>query len=81
MKGGTHFYWMFIQFIARLAAMETPPEPLWIAACAHRLQQYWRTVDPLELEEVATSLWRDERLRAMAPTNAAMEWLKPIEQH
>jgi len=40
---------------------------VWIAACAHRLQQQWRTVDPLLLEEVAADLWRDERLRSLPP--------------
>jgi hypothetical protein len=51
---------------------------LWIAVFAHRLQRHWRTVDPDELDQVAADLWRDERLRAMAPAEAADEWLKPI---
>jgi hypothetical protein len=54
------------------------PAPLWIAACAHRLQQQWRTVDPVQLEEVAGDLWQDVRLRALPPGEAAVEWLKPI---
>jgi hypothetical protein len=58
--------------------METMLPPLWIAACAHRLQQQWHTVDPLELEDVARDLWRDERLRSMPPDLAAVEWLKPL---
>jgi hypothetical protein len=56
---------------------DTPPE-LWIAACAHRLQQQWRTVDPLQLEEVAAELWRDERLRSMPPDAAAVVWFGPV---
>ncbi|MDM0012004.1 hypothetical protein QTH87_06065 [Variovorax sp. J22P168] len=52
---------------------------IWIAACAHRLQQHWRTVDPIELEEVAAELWRNERLRELPPAMAAAEWLSPIE--
>ncbi len=60
--------------------MDNLPAPLWIAACAHRLQQRWHTVDPLELEEVARGLWRDPRLRAMLPNAAAAEWLKPIAE-
>ncbi|WP_307658654.1 hypothetical protein [Variovorax paradoxus] len=56
------------------------PATLWIAACAHRLQQQWHTVDPLELEDVARDLWRDERLRTMLPDAAAVEWLKPITE-
>ena len=54
------------------------PATLWIAACAHRLQQQWRTVDPAELEEVAGDLWQDVRLRALPPAEAAVKWLKPI---
>ncbi|AGU49631.1 hypothetical protein VAPA_1c25310 [Variovorax paradoxus B4] len=60
--------------------MENMPATLWIAACAHRLQQQWHTVDPLELEDVARDLWRDERLRSMPPEAAAVEWLKPITE-
>ena len=59
---------------------ENMPATLWIAACAHRLQQQWHTVDPLELEEVARDLWHDERLRAMAPDLAAIDWLRPITE-
>ena len=36
------------------------------------------TVDPDELDELAADLWRDARLRDMAPAEAAAEWLKPI---
>ncbi|VTU36189.1 hypothetical protein [Variovorax sp. PBL-E5] len=61
--------------------MEDTPEDLWIAACAHRLQQRWRTVDPLELERVAAEIWRDDRLRAMPPAQAAREWLMPLGGH
>jgi hypothetical protein len=46
----------------------------------HRLQQQWHTVDPLELEDAARDLWRDERLRSMPPEAAAVEWLKPITE-
>ncbi len=60
--------------------MDNMPANLWIAACAHRLQQQWHTVDPRDLEEVAHDLWRDERLRAMAPDEAAVDWLKPITE-
>ena len=60
--------------------MEDLAAALWIAACAHRLQQQWHTVDPLELEEVARDLWHDERLRAMPPDLAANDWLRPITE-
>lgn len=58
--------------------MDQLPVDIWIAACAHRLQQRWRTVDPKVLEEVADDIWRDQRLRAMTPAAAALEWLKPV---
>lgn len=50
----------------------------WIAVCAHQLQRQWRTVDPDQLDEVAADLWRDPRLRAMAPAEAAVAWLAPV---
>ncbi|MDM0067874.1 hypothetical protein [Variovorax sp. J31P207] len=50
----------------------------WIAVCAHQLQRQWRTVDPDQLDEVAADLWRDPRLRAMAPAQAAVAWLAPV---
>ncbi|RYF76655.1 MAG: hypothetical protein EOO22_01430 [Comamonadaceae bacterium] len=59
--------------------MIASPEPQWIAACAHRLQQHWRTVDPRELEQVAVEIWREPALRAMPPGDAAAQWLRPIE--
>jgi len=58
--------------------MENMPATLWIAACAYRLQQQWHSVDLLELEEVARELWRDARLRAMWPDEAAAQWLLPV---
>lgn len=60
--------------------MDDMPATLWIAACAHRLQQRWHTVDPLELEDVARDLWRDARLRSMLPDQAAVDWLRPITE-
>jgi hypothetical protein len=54
---------------------------VWIAACAHRLQQHWRTVGPDLLEDVAGDLWADELLRAMAPAEAATDWLRPVASH
>ena len=60
--------------------MENMPATLWIAACAHRLQQRWHTVDALELEDLARDLRRDARLRAMLPDEAAVDWLRPITE-
>ena len=59
--------------------MNELPAPIWIAACAHRLQLKWLTVNLAQLEEVASELWHDARLRALAPTDAAEIWLAPIE--
>jgi hypothetical protein len=60
--------------------MQSVPPPLWIAACAHQLQRRWRTVHPAELEDVARSLWDDQRLRDMSPDEAARAWLAPIDR-
>ena len=60
--------------------MEQAPTAVWIAACAHRLQQHWRTVDPVELEAVAREIWRDARLREREPADAAAEWLTPVAE-
>ena len=60
--------------------MENMPATLWIAACAHRLQQRWHSVDALELEDLARDLRRDARLRAMLPDEAAVDWLRPITE-
>ncbi|MBP6895660.1 MAG: hypothetical protein ACLGID_09100 [Gammaproteobacteria bacterium] len=59
--------------------MEHHDDELWIAACAHRLQQHWRSVDPLELEATARELAHDADLRQLAPAAAAARWLAPVE--
>jgi hypothetical protein len=51
---------------------------IWIAVCAHRLQRQWRTIDPDQLDELAADLWKDERLRSLAPDEAATQWLEPL---
>jgi hypothetical protein len=50
----------------------------WLHRVATRLQAQWPTVDPLQLDDVALDLWRDERLRAMQPEEAAVAWLRPV---
>jgi len=60
--------------------MENVPDTVWIAACAHRLQRQWHTVDPEQLEDVACDLARDPRLRAMEPDLAAVDWLRPLNE-
>ena len=59
--------------------MMTPARE-WLAAMSDRLHQQWPTIDPTRLDDVALDLWRDERLRAMAPDQAADEWLRPVTQ-
>lgn len=52
---------------------------MWIQACAHCLQKKWRTVDPVQLEEVARELLDRGELPPMAPAEAAALWLQPIQ--
>lgn len=58
--------------------MDDLPAHIWIAACAHQLQQQWRTVAPAQLEDLAGDLWLDERLRILGPDEAARVWLEPV---
>ena len=48
----------------------------WVANCAHRLREQWPHADPTSLHEAAAELWNDESLRAMAPGQAAVVWLR-----
>lgn len=57
--------------------MELTPTQ-WIARCALRLGERWRTVDPVLLEEVAVGIWQDEGLRVLSPEDAASRWLQPV---
>lgn len=50
----------------------------WIARCAARLGERWRTVPAAELEEAAIEVWRDNELRKLAPEAAAAYWLRPL---
>jgi hypothetical protein len=56
--------------------MDPIPASDWISRCSARLQQQWRTIDPTRLDDLAVELARDERLRAMEPAAAALEWLR-----
>lgn len=58
--------------------METLTPTQWIAQCAARLHERWRTVEPAQLEEVAVGLGQDEKLRSLPPSEAAQMWLTPI---
>lgn len=59
--------------------MDHHNDETWITACAHRLQQHWRTVDPLELEATARELAHYVQLRELSPAAAAARWLTPVE--
>lgn len=50
----------------------------WIQLCAERLHERWHTVAQEQLEEVATEIWTDDRLRHMPPAEAAAAWLQPL---
>lgn len=50
----------------------------WIAQCAVRLGERWRTVPASELEEAAIEVWRDAELRKLEPETAAAHWLRPL---
>ena len=54
------------------------PTDMWIYYCAKRLKQHWRTVDPAQLDELASDLAGDPHLRAMAPMAAAALFLEPV---
>jgi hypothetical protein len=59
--------------------MDTLLSTQWIAQCADRLHQRWRTVEPAQLEDLAVDLWKDVQLRAMPPEEAAAVWLSPVK--
>jgi hypothetical protein len=60
-----------------MASSELTPSQ-WIAQCAARLRERWRTAATTELEAAAIEVWRDERLRELPPDEAAKRWLSPV---
>jgi len=48
----------------------------WIDRCSKQLQDYWHTVDPEQLDEVAIDLWHEARWRTLPPEAAALQWLQ-----
>lgn len=54
------------------------PTDMWVFYCAKRLKMHWRTVDPVQLEELAADLANDPRLRVLSPQAAAALWLEPV---
>lgn len=61
--------------------MEDLTPSQWIARCAQRLGERWRTVPLWELEAAAVEVWRDQRLRELPPDEAASRWLSPVGDH
>lgn len=57
---------------------EDIPTEMWVYYCAKRLKMHWRTVDPVQLDELAEGLAKDARLRGMSPQAAAALWLEPV---
>lgn len=53
----------------------------WIARCAARLGERWRTVPVTELEGAAVEVWRDEQLQKLPPEEAVTRWLSPVGDH
>ena len=53
----------------------------WIARCAERLGERWRTVEASQLEEVAVEIWSDDSLRELPPEEATARWLSPVAGH
>jgi hypothetical protein len=61
--------------------MESASTPsAWIARCAERLGERWRTVPIAELEEAAICVWHDVELRGLPPEQAAARWLAPVSE-
>jgi hypothetical protein len=48
----------------------------WVAKCARCLREQWPHADPTSLEEAAAEIWRDETMRRLTPTQAALGWLR-----
>jgi hypothetical protein len=53
-------------------------QPEWVAIAAHRLHYRWRSINPVQLEDVAAELWKDEHLSSLEPARAVDAWLTPI---
>ena len=48
----------------------------WVAHCARCLREQWPHADPTSLEEAAVEIWREEAMRKLSPTQAALGWLR-----
>ena len=47
----------------------------WIQRCADRLRRQWPTISTVDLEDTASALQADHRLRKMLPEGTAVAWL------
>lgn len=52
----------------------------WIALASPRLARRWRRVNTEQLDEVAADLYRDEKLRSLAPSAAVDNWLALLDE-
>jgi hypothetical protein len=66
---------MDVQYGSTGDAVDEIKQREWVAQCARRLRQHWRTIDLASLEEVAAELYGDERMRSLSPSAAAVTWL------
>lgn len=48
----------------------------WVAQCARRLREQWPHADVVSIDEAAIELRHDDSLRALAPIDAAVTWLR-----
>lgn len=74
-------YWLFIQYIGDMNSeltLSSPSPTQWIQQCAQKLHERWHTVSTEQLEDVALDIFMDDRLRHMAPAEAAAAWLSPV---
>lgn len=75
-------YCTCIQYLATMAGRRTPLPDIqmnaadWTFRFASQLHQQWPRVDRCDLENLAEALLREERWRAMEPSEAAVRWLQ-----
>jgi len=68
---------MPIQYCAGVA-MHQLSKDQWIAIAAHRLQHRWRSIDPVQLDDLAGELYGDAALQVLDPAAAIDAWLAPL---
>jgi len=48
----------------------------WVTRCSARLHAQWPRLPREQRDEVAASLWQEERWRCLEPEQAAVQWLR-----